>query len=384
MNTTQRPPQQGGSISQRAVQASAHGRQEVAVLEAPRLPFHPAIEERFGVKSAAWKVLVEAVFPTAKSTNSVILALAYCRERNLDPMKRVVHIVPMWQKRRKVGNQWVEGHWVETIWPSIAELRTTAFRTGQYAGKDAIELGPEEEREFHGVVEAWAGGEKREEKKTVKVKFPIWGRITLHRTLKDGKNSIFVGPKVYWLEEYGRLKATDLPNDMWAKRPHGQFEKVVEAAALRCVFPEEIGNDYTSEEMEGKTIDAIPENATLTVETRQPAAVITDQYVEYTNAEELPADERHAMTEDIPEELPPDENIPAGQQLTKEQWLEAIDKDCAAIFSDTSKSWEAMMQYQNDKVIPMKNNWDAETHKKGMDIVSRWAQDAIKRQSTTQ
>src|SRR5690348_581336 len=71
---------------------------DVAVFQKPRLPYHPAIEERFGVKAAEWKALVEAVFPLAQSVDSVVLALSYCKARKLDPFKRVVHIVPIWDK----------------------------------------------------------------------------------------------------------------------------------------------------------------------------------------------------------------------------------------------------------------------------------------------
>ena len=44
---------------------------------------------------------------------------------------------------------------------------------------------------------------------------------------------------------------------MWQQRPYGQLGKCAEAAALRKAFPEEIGNDYTAEEMEGKVISEI-------------------------------------------------------------------------------------------------------------------------------
>jgi hypothetical protein len=47
----------------------------------------------------------------------------------------------------------------------------------------------------------------------------------------------------------------EVPNEMWAKRPFGQLDKCVEAAALRKAFPEELGNTYTVDEMEGRTIE---------------------------------------------------------------------------------------------------------------------------------
>ena len=39
---------------------------------------------------------------------------------------------------------------IETVWPGISELRTTAFRTGQYAGMPAPDFGPTIEHTFKG------------------------------------------------------------------------------------------------------------------------------------------------------------------------------------------------------------------------------------------
>ena len=206
---------------------------EVAVFAPSRLKWHDAIEEKFGdigVTRATWKALTDAVFPNAQSVDSVVLALSYCKARKLDPFKRCVHIVPMWSKERNAM--------VDTVWPGIAELRTTAFRTGSYAGKDAAEFGEDLKYKV---------GNKE-------VAFPDWCRITIYRRL--GSNICkFVGPKVYWLETYGRVKKNDeTPNSMWLKRPRGQIEKCAEAAALRSAYPEEIGNEYVPEEMVGHTL----------------------------------------------------------------------------------------------------------------------------------
>lgn len=206
---------------------------EVAVFAKPRLPWHPSIEEKFsdiGVTKATWKALTDAVFPNAQSVDSVVLALSYCVARKLDPFKRCVHIVPMWSKEK--------GALVDTVWPGIAELRTTAFRTGSYAGKDAAEFGPDETEKIGNT----------------EVTYPTWCRITIYRRL--GSNICkFTGPMVYWLETYGRVKRNDeTPNSMWLKRPRGQIEKCAEAAALRAAYPEELGNEYAAEEMVGGTL----------------------------------------------------------------------------------------------------------------------------------
>jgi phage recombination protein Bet len=221
---------------------SAVSNQQLAIIRPPRLPYHPAIEERFGVDRSGWKALVEAIFPLAKSPDAVIMALSYCKARRLDPFKRPVHIVPMWSA--------AAGEMVETVWPGISELRTTAFRTGQYSGMEAADFGPMITRVFEGTSQK---GRTKGNTRKMEVTFPEWCQITIWRVL-NGERIRFVSPKVYWLESYGKWTDTDVPNDMWGKRPVGQIEKCTEAAGLRRAFPEEIGNDYAAEEMEGQRL----------------------------------------------------------------------------------------------------------------------------------
>lgn len=218
---------------------------EVAVFQPPRLPYHPAIEQRFHVDKGQWKVLVEAIFPAAQSVDAVVMALSYCHQRKLDPFKKPVHIVPMWDSKR--------GGYVETIWPSIAELRTTAARTKQYAGCDVAEFGQFFTETFTGKVKEkgqWID-------KEVLVEYPEWCRITVYR-LVNGVPCKFVGPKVVWRESYATIGNSDIPNNMWQERPEGQIEKCAEAAALRRAFPEELGNEYSAEEMEGRRVEHVP------------------------------------------------------------------------------------------------------------------------------
>lgn len=199
---------------------------QLPAIAAPRLPYHPAIQERFGIDMASWRALVEAVFPNASSINSVIMALSYCRARKLDPFKRVVHIVPIWNRDLK--------RLVDTIWPGIGELRTTAFRTSEYAGRDRTEFGPDITRKVG----------------SVEMTFPEWAQVTVYRIIK-GQRVGFAGPQVYWLETYATAKRDDdSPNDMWKDRPRGQIDKCAEAAALRAAFPEEIGGEYIPEEVQ--------------------------------------------------------------------------------------------------------------------------------------
>lgn len=214
------------------IPVTAKPKENLPAISAPRLPYHPAIEERFGIDKASWKALVEAIFPNAVSTDSVILALSYCRARKLDPFKRNVHIVPIYNKDLRCM--------VDSVWPGIGELRTTAFRTGLYAGRSDTKFGPDMTKKV-GQVE---------------VTFPEWAQVTVFRMVGDQRVE-FCGPRVYWLETYAvKGRNDDSPNQMWADRPRGQIDKCAEAAALRSAFPEEIG-DYIPEEVQHeRVIDA--------------------------------------------------------------------------------------------------------------------------------
>jgi phage recombination protein Bet len=186
----------------------------------------------------SWKVLTDAIWPGARSAESIMLALAYCASRNLDPFKRPVHIVPVYNSalRREV----------ETVWPGISELLTVAARSREFAGVDEPREGPEETRTFEGT--------DREGKPISKtITFPLWASVTVYRMV-GGVRVAFSAP-VYWLEAYARQTfRSTVPNDMWAKRPHGQLHKCALAAALRLGFPEDVGSDYAAEEMEGREV----------------------------------------------------------------------------------------------------------------------------------
>lgn len=216
-----------GTLTEKKTSVAAKQTDQLPSIGGPRLPFHPAIEERFGIDRASWKALVEAIFPNATSVESVILALSYCRARNLDPFKRNVHIVPIYDRNR--------GGMVDTVWPGIGELRTTAFRTGQYAGRGETIFGDD--------VSMKLG--------TADVTFPEWAQVVVFR-LVQGQRVEFWGPRVYWLETYAtRRRDDDTPNDMWMTRPRGQIDKCAEAAALRAAFPEEIGGECIPDEVRG-------------------------------------------------------------------------------------------------------------------------------------
>ena len=217
--------------------------ENLPALRPARLPYHPIILKEFGYDKHAWKALVEAIFPAAQTPESIRLALSYCKARKLDPFKRCIHIVPIWDSKKRCL--------VDTVWPGIGELRTTAHRTGVYAGRDKTEFGP--------IIEDHWGGDNDK----VTVSFPEWAQVTVYRIVK-GTRVAYAGPQVYWRETFASIKS-GAPNSMWCKRPRGQLDKCAEAAALRSAFPEEVGNDYIDAEAhgpaQGKSFDEAQENA---------------------------------------------------------------------------------------------------------------------------
>jgi phage recombination protein Bet len=226
-------------------QDTAPAQQAVAIIGPSRLPMTKSIADEFGIDPPTWRVLVDQTFPAARSVEAVLMALSYCRARKLDIFKKPVHIVPMYSTAKRAM--------VETVWPGIAEIRTTAARTGEYAGIDAVEFGPMVERDFTGRIEVWEKRAKVWKDVTKKVRYPEWAKVIVYRIVKGQKFAFHA--KVFWEETYAKMGRTEIPNEMWEKRARGQLDKCVEAAALRKAFPEEVGSMYAAEEMEGRTIE---------------------------------------------------------------------------------------------------------------------------------
>lgn len=200
-----------------------------------RLPMPESVND-YGIDGAKWKVLVESIFPTAKTPEAVEMALAYCKARDMDIMKRPVHIVPVWDKQRRCE--------VETVWAGLHEVRSTAHRTSSYAGIDPIEFGP--------MVDKRLGD--------ANVSFPEWAKVTVYRMVQ-GTRCPFT-QTVHWLETYSGGR-NGKPSPMWVKRPNDQLAKCAEVAALRMAFPEELGNEYVAEEMAGKEMEFAQPNAVI-------------------------------------------------------------------------------------------------------------------------
>ncbi len=214
------------------------------------LPMPVEAKQLYEVSEQAWKVLTEVTFPLAKTPEAIMMALDYCRARKLDIFKKPVHIVPMWSAAL--------GRSVETVWPSIMEIQTTAARTGLWAGIDRPVWGPDKTQVFSGRykddLEQW-------QETSIEVTFPEWVAVTVYR-LVNGQPCAFT-EEVYWLEAYSTAggRYSQVPSSMWIKRPKGQLAKCGKAASLRAAFPEDCG--YAAEEMEGKALESLNDPAVV-------------------------------------------------------------------------------------------------------------------------
>lgn len=186
----------------------------------------PDVVARRGLDEAQWRTLMGSLFPGARP-ESVLMVVDYCRARKLDPLKKPCHIVPMRVKDAKTG----EWGWRDVVMPGIYEYRTTAMRTGQYAGHSQPEYGPMVE--FAGVTA------------------PEWCAMTIYR--RQGHERIEFPVRVYF-REAAQTKQDGKANDRWSKAPIQMLTKVCEAAGLREAFPDEFGGEMTAEEMDGQGV----------------------------------------------------------------------------------------------------------------------------------
>jgi phage recombination protein Bet len=193
------------------------------------------------------EVLQHSIYPGARP-ESIKLALGYCKAAGLDPMQKPLHIVPM---RTKVGtNPDGSDKWGyrDVIMPGVNLYRTQAASTRSYAGMSPPEFGP--------MKKLMVKGERGELTELEGFEFPEYCRITVLRIV-EGEPREFTAIE-FWEENYATAKKdTDVPNDMWRRRPRGQLAKCTEAQALRKAFPERTGAP-TAEEMAGKTLDDDP------------------------------------------------------------------------------------------------------------------------------
>lgn len=193
----------------------------------------PAVVAR-GIDESTWSALCNSIYPGAKP-ESVLMAVDYCRAKNIDVMLKPVHLVGM-SVRNAQTNQ---NDWRDVPMPGIGLYRIQADRSGNYAGADEPVFGPEVTKTF-----------RDKNGNSIEHTFPEWCTYTVYKFVNNIR--VAFTAKERWLENY----ATDsgkstAPNSMWLKRSYGQLAKCAEAQALRKAWPE-VGQDVTAEEMEGK------------------------------------------------------------------------------------------------------------------------------------
>ena len=281
------------------------------------LPMPMAAQQGYGISEQSWKVLTEVTFPTAKTPEAILMALDYCKARKLDIFKKPVHIVPMWSA--------VLGRNVETVWPSIMEIQTTASRTGVWAGMDRPVWGPDITKTFTG---RYKDDNEQWQESSVTVTFPEWVAVTVYRIVA-GKRCAFT-EEVYWLEAYSTAggKHSQVPTAMWIKRPKGQLSKCGKAASLRAAFPEECG--YAAEEMDGKTLDDIADGSVI------------DGSATVLNAAEVGSDDH---------DFGGDAGVDANRVIDLSQIHPKVQKAVAELVRRTAAAgaWKAAYDYANQK-----------------------------------
>lgn len=218
-----------------------------------------------GISEAQWKTLTSSLYPGA-NPNSVLMVWDYCKARQLDPLKKPCHIVPMRVKNSKTGDY----EWRDVVMPGIYEYRTTAQRTGEYLGHAKPEYGP-----FVTI----AG-----------LNVPEWCEMTMYRWNKAAGQKVEFPVRVYFEEVVGTNREGK-PNDRWSKAPIQMLTKCTEAAGLREAFPDEFGGEPTAEEMDGQRIGAID------VEAKSPALVKPDGFDDWLSDLTAVADEGFAKFE---------------------------------------------------------------------------------------
>lgn len=207
----------------------------------------PAPVERRGIPEAAWRTLMNNLYPGAKP-ESVCMVWDYCIARKLDPLKKPCHIVSM-PVRMATG----EDEWRDIVLPGIYEYRTTAARTFQYLGHSKPEYG--EWLDFLGVSA------------------PEYCDLTIYRWNGASNSRAEYPVRVYFREvcatRWDKVAKEQKVNARWTRAPVQMLTKCTEAAGLREGFPDEIGGVPTAEEMFGQRSiddDGSPKGLKISVE----------------------------------------------------------------------------------------------------------------------
>jgi phage recombination protein Bet len=240
----------------------------------------PAI---FGGTDVSWRVLCD-LYPAAETPEIIMAVVEYCAARKLDPLRKPVHIVPMYNSKLRRR--------VQVVMQGINEHETTAHRTGKWAGMDLPQWGPDETRTFRGQVENDDGSKRDVE---VTLTFPVWCAVTVYRRV-DGVREAFAEP-VYWIEAYAKAGfRTEVPNARWTQAPRQMLHKCAKSASLRAAFPEE-GFGPTADEMEDRETDTGGVTIDGHVDHGDPGLTTRDRRIEQKPPPQPPGDPGQGLDE---------------------------------------------------------------------------------------
>lgn len=173
------------------------------------------------------EVLVStSVIPEGTPEGNIEMYVRFCRDSNLNPFKRQVHLI---KRKAKDGDRFVDRYTIQT---SIDGYRAIADRTGKYAGSEDAKFD-------EGLSQYQMIASRRERPTTATV--TVWKMI-------GGMRCGFTAT-AGWREYCQTYPKSQDPTPMWAKMPFAMLAKCAEALALRRAFPDEIGGAYTDEEM---------------------------------------------------------------------------------------------------------------------------------------
>jgi phage recombination protein Bet len=225
------------------------------------------------------------------------------RYTGLDPFTKQIYAI---KRGGKVTHQ-----------TGIDGYRSTAERTGQYAGSDEAEFEPCE-----------CGSDDSPPV------HPKLARVVVHRILPSGHVVNQLG-KARWHELKPKHTKGDYgyQDDMWWKMPENQLAKCAEADGLRKAFPRVLGGVYITDEMqgadtiEGEAREVTDKPAPVTVADRIAARRAeregTTETTDATSETASPTDAADGASVSEPAAAPPAPTSPAPTEAAAERPDEA-------------------------------------------------------------
>lgn len=253
----------------------------------------PEAVSRRGITEPQWVTLAKNLYPGANPT-SVLMVWDYCKARNLDPMKKPVHIVQM---DVRLADGTYEKR--DVVLPGIYEYRITAHRTGEYLGH---------EKPVYGDVVKFAG-----------VEAPSSCEYTAYRWNPKAHMKVPYTVEVFFAEVVA-TKRDGTANQRWARAPKQMLTKCAEAAALREAFPEEIGGEPTAEEMDGHSIVDVTPDKPMTGFDRLPETLRDRVEVAFSTLKLTPAQRLTRINEFLGSDAVPEEGAEKLLQWARDEF----------------------------------------------------------------